>query len=496
MPVGCSMKKNNLTKPSARINIFSGLKNKKKKYIFVVQVSEDNLKVVKCLHGPAKRKEIIAFDSKTFNSSVSDENLAGILKESLKQLEYNNHNLLLSLARAQATCRYVKLPATNISEIEKIIPYQVSKYLPYPPQELISAYQLISSDKEGYSHINLNIVHKSTIQRYLNLLNSAGVKRFNIVLSSFGLCNLYSLIGAQELTPVLLVDIDLNYAELAIVLQKKLLFSRSFKIIDQKNLKPLLSEEIKKTINTYIKETGLAQPQKGVILSDKAATGPVPLADTISMPVNILNYLEKTNCAKAVVDKVKETGRSLANLIGLSAFDISDSLNLLPQEFKDAAKKDLKQKETIKSAVFMALALVMLATATIKNFDNKKAYLARLKAQIGKISQEAKSLEETEKRLSAFQSRNRKNASTLDIIYELHRLMPKDVYLTNLLYEEDKQISLRGQSEQLNSVLSLVEGVENAKPFSGYNVKVKYATKKKTALGEAVDFEITCVRTK
>ncbi|MDD4955607.1 MAG: PilN domain-containing protein, partial [Candidatus Omnitrophica bacterium] len=84
----------------------------------------------------------------------------------------------------------------------------------------------------------------------------------------------------------------------------------------------------------------------------------------------------------------------------------------------------------------------------------------------------------------------------LDALYELYRVAPKDIYLSSFVYENDKQIALRGQTPELNYVLELVSALEKSKVFGNFTSKLRYATKKKTQTGEIIDFEIVCLKKK
>ena len=127
-----------------------------------------------------------------------------------------------------------------------------------------------------------------------------------------------------------------------------------------------------------------------------------------------------------------------------------------------------------------------------KNLDNREQYLKRLKIELDRVAKEARPLEEMDKRLKLMQSRWQKGPSSLGVLYELHQVMPREVTLISLNYEEDRQIILHGQSPRLDSVFLLVSKLEDSGVFKGFNIKVRYATKKKTRTAEFIDFEIVC----
>jgi len=466
---------------------------KNKNDIFIIQVIEDYLKIIKC-RPVLNKREFIDFESIRLSSGLNDKELLQKTKSLFEKLNYNDNQIILSLPRYQATCRYIKVPARLPAEIEKIIPFQASKYLPYPPQELITGYQIISTDKEGYSHVNLNIIHKDVISGYLSFLNSLGIKKFSIILNSYGLCNLYNEIEQKETNANMVIDIDDNYAELIVVAQKKLFFSRSFKFSAENNLENILAEEIKKTSAAYLKETGQVAVGRVVIFTNKNISAQSLSANT-SLPAELFDYGSKF-FPPAPSEKIKTAGISAAGLVGLGLKEITAELNILPQEVKEVRLRYAKKKEFIKSSVTVLLAVLMLTLAVTKDLNNKRHYRDRLKIELGKISQEAKTLEELERRFSTLESQAKYRLKALEVLYELHKVMPKDIFLSSFAYEDDKQISLRGQSPELNYVLELVSTLEKSKVFGNFTSKLRYATKKKTQTGEIIDFEIVCLKKK
>lgn len=466
---------------------------KNKNYIFIIQITEFCLKIAKYCRILNKR-ELIDFEFTSLVSGLNDKDLQQKVKLLLVKLGYNNNSVILSLPRHQATCRYIKVPAKTPSEIEKIIPFQASKYLPYPPQELITSYQVVSGDKDGYSYINLNIVHNDLISGYVSLFDSLGIKNFSIVLNSHGLCNLYNESDIKPAFVNMVVDLDGNYVELAIVSQKKLLFSRSVKISVQQNLENILEEEIKKTNSAYLKETGQPAVEKVIIFTNKNILTQ-GLSEKLSIPIELFNRGEKFYSSD-VNEKIKTSDVSIAGLIGLGLKGLGVELNILPLRIKEERSRVFKKKEFIRSAVMVSLAALTLALAITKDLDNKKKYRQKLETELSKISKEAKTLEELERRFGILEAQAKYKLAVLDTIYELYEVMPKDIYLSSFVYEDDNQITMRGQTQELNCVLELVSGLEKSKAFGKFSSKLRYATKKKIQTGDIIDFEIVCAKKK
>ena len=160
------------------------MKNKDKKLNYIIQLCEGSLKVVKCSRSNSR----VEFLSLKIHPVASVNELPAVL--SAEGLSSNE--LLVSLPRNQATCRFLKVPANSPEEIESISGLQAGRYLPYPAQDLVTAYQVIRADKDRFSDIVLTIAHRNSISNYLNILSDKFKRaKLSIILSSYGICNLY-----------------------------------------------------------------------------------------------------------------------------------------------------------------------------------------------------------------------------------------------------------------------------------------------------------------
>ncbi len=101
-------------------------------------------------------------------------------------------------------------------------------------------------------------------------------------------------------------------------------------------------------------------------------------------------------------------------------------------------------------------------------------------------------LEEIEKRFGLLENRLRQKPTSLDMLYEINQIMPRQISLLYLNYEENNRITLHGQTQEINAVFMFVSALEKSQTLKGFGVKLRYATQKNTQLGEIVDFEIAC----
>jgi len=471
-------------------------KNKKRKAIFLCQITENSLKVIKCLVSDNSKREFVGSAVEAITSDIDDKKLTEKLNQIFNKLEYEHNPVIVSLPRQKVTCRYLKVPTQAPKEIDNIVILQAPRYLPYPANELITGYQVISTEKGGYTNINLVIVHKDVVQRYLDILRNINIKDAAISLSSYGLCNLYSYMEPGEPQTVMLIDIDPPEIELLITSGGKFLFSRSFKIRGQQDWQSLLVEEINKSQDAYLKEIGGKAPGKIIIFgpSAKSQEFKEALSKQVSIGTKTPPYWEGVSASEGFLNSIANINNSLANLIGMGLKDVPNSLNLLPRVIKEEHKKIILQRERLRLISFISGIILIFGLGMAKNLDNKSKYLVRLKAELNKIENEAKSLEGIEKRFKLLEERSDKKSSGLEIFYQLHQITPNQISLANFIYEEDNQVALRGQTAELNSVFEFVSQLEKAAAFKNFNIKVRYATKKQTQSGEIIDFEIVCLK--
>jgi Tfp pilus assembly PilM family ATPase len=468
----------------------------KKKVTFVCSITDNALKVIKCSCLNSSKPEFMGLEVQDLPADLDDKKLSTLLQQTFKKLNYEHHPIVVCLPRSQATCRYIKIPATLPQEIENISNLQASRYLPYPGNELVTGFDIVSTESEGFSNINLIIVHKKTIERYFRILKDLKAPKISIVLSSYALFNLYERVSLEDSETVMIIDIDYQQAELAIVSSKKLLLSRSIKLSRANpDWISVLTDEINKTQETYLESVPNQAVSKitlmGVGVSEELKTN---LEKQFSLPVEIISYSPKINLPQNLLNVIMGSQHSFAGLIGMCLRETEGHLNLIPQELKNEARKVMQRKTALQTLLLALVIIMTLGLGVTKHLDNKLLYLGLLKSELNKISQQAKPLEDIEKRFALLETRSKSKPSGLEILHELYQVVPSQLSLVSLTYEENKLLLLRGQSQELNSIFAFVGELEKSNVFKPFNIKVRYATKKRTSSGELVDFEIECLK--
>ncbi|MFH1338992.1 MAG: pilus assembly protein PilM [Candidatus Omnitrophota bacterium] len=453
-----------------QLSKFAGRFVIKKKGGFICQINPESLQVVSW-QIIKNKPEVLKTEIEPITQDLNDEQISERLNRLFKRLGLNKEPIIISLPRILATCRYLKLPSCESAEIERMAKFQAGRFLPYPADELVVGFSLIRRDSQGYSFVNLIIVHRDMVERLLKILKQWKTQIEAILLSSYAPAYWYRKIKPkQEQKPVMILNVEQSNGEIAVVCQGNLLFSRAFKLPESKSeIYRCIAEEVDKTLKSYQKETAEAQPANLILtgLTEEL------LKDIKDLKLNLpIEYI---------------TGNPLAAVAGER---IESCLNLLPPREKEKRKKLSLTKEYLRIICLIFGIIFFLSLGLLITLHNKKVYLSRLKQELEIISPQVKAIEDMDKRIRIIGTQIWQMPKAIDALYEIYRFLPKEISLTALIYEENNQIVLRGQTRDLSAVFNAVSTFEKSGLFS--NVKVRYATRKKIQIQEVIDFEIVC----
>lgn len=468
------------------------MKTKQNKTVLICQFTPESFMAVKYASTKSLKKGFLGYAGEAL-SSQDDESLKQAIKPVFARLKYNHDPVIISLPSQQATCRFLKIPSQDPKEIERIVYLQASQYLPCSIEDLAIGYQIISCDKEGYASVNLIIVHQKIIARYLKVLNEFKPEKISIVLSSYGLCNYYHYAACGQQGTVMVIDIDSLRVELIVIVKHKLLFSRSFKVdIHDPRWQDIVIDEVKKVQGAYLKRLSQEDLDKIVVVDTGPASRQLAdsLTNVVGLPVELSTILADNKIATDTLGK----DRSLASLVGFGLESCPETLNLLPHDVKREINRTIQRKELFRAFLSIPVIIVFFGLGIVKTLQNKADYLDRLKLELNKIKQDALPLVEIDKKLQLIKKPKEGVFSIMEMFLELSRIMPQDVFLNHLSYEEKKEILLRGQAPALNLVSEFVTRLQSFEILKGFDVKLKYATQRKSMTQEGVVFEIACLK--
>jgi hypothetical protein len=402
--------------------------------------------------------------------------------------------------------RYLRLPAILPEEIENMISFEVTKQVPYSREEIISDYKIIGVDNEGgYSDVMLVVLHKDEFSRLSTILNACGIVSSHIRLSSelisACLLNLFPQHFMKE--AVCIVDIDADTTEILVVKDMKIEFSRvasagALSLLKDESAqittwKEHLAEELKRSMQMYI--TDKRRPANNI--SKVLITGSSAVAESfnnyikgyIDVPSEFINILSSIEMDHGTAEKkVIPPEVSISAVYG--AFFVSEGLNLLLEE----QRKNQRFQEGIKRLAAISLSVagivILLVLLFLVKFYNRSSALAETKKMLKEIGPVLKSTEDKLKRLKVVKQQFSEGSSSLDVLYNLYKLIPSNISLVDFEYDEDSRIvRFRGTATKMSEVFRLATILEESDRFSG--VQTRSVSKLQTK-EELIDFQIRC----
>ncbi|MEW6170497.1 MAG: PilN domain-containing protein, partial [Candidatus Omnitrophota bacterium] len=99
-------------------------------------------------------------------------------------------------------------------------------------------------------------------------------------------------------------------------------------------------------------------------------------------------------------------------------------------------------------------------------------------------------IEITSRIYSLYQAKLSEKPLAIDIISEIYKIIPSNIILNNLSYQEKEFIILKGTAMDLSSISNLVNTLGKSAYFK--NVNLKYVNKQKNINQDSIEFEIVC----
>lgn len=458
----------------------------------VIEFSQDKIKLVQ---SHFKKKSSISCLIYKDDIESSEYGFTNALSTIIKTNRLKIDNLIISLERSLASMRFVKLPSVNEREIRDMAQWQAAKLLPYKIEEIVVYHQTVKTTEDGFSYVLLVIVPKSIVTRFTYVCEALKLQPKGITISSEGLLHWYSQLQSKACDEaVALIEICKSKFELAVIYQNRFIFSRSFtfmQIEDEIEFTKKVIEETKLSIESYQKQ--MLEPIKEIVLTGNKTWisdfAPL-LSDEFSLAVSVIDQFENINLEKDTVNTVIDKNISFASVCGLALSQRHLQINLVLQEVKDRTLYLEKKKQLIKTASLVIVALLVFLGLLGFNLYNKKQIIDSLDSRLAKINPTASEIQNIKNKMAIIKTQLNYENSCLEIFREIHKITPKEIYLSTFIFEEDKEVILKGRAASMSLVFSFVPILNNSLFFK--DAQVRYATQRKTQTGELTDFEIFC----
>ena len=175
---------------------------------------------------------------------------------------------------------------------------------------------------------------------------------------------------------------------------------------------------------------------------------------------------------------------------GLAVAGRQTDINLLPADIRQKRGQKSRRKDVILTIALSSLVFVLISTIFLKKMYERERYLDYLNSRIQKTTPLATQVKTMKEGIQIIRDQLNEEGSSLDILYELYRILPKEISLTVFNFDKDRLVTLKGTSSAMSNVFKLITILEKSTYFE--NVEIKYATRRKVRGKEITDFLIHC----
>ncbi len=438
-------------------------------------------------------------------SGVPSREWPTLLQEAVTSRNIRLNSLTIALPRHKVMLRYMRLPTTDNSEIDSMVSFEIAKQTPYAQEEIVSDYEIMHKDKDGYSRVMLAVSPKSEIEQLEKTLGAANQKLKSISLSS-ELAVLWFNNAEKDSAGskgVCLIDIDAAHTEITVIFNKRPVFSRSISIGAVSILDmpaqgspegKKLADEIRLSIASYIKEKEASQPEVSEFLVTGAGSVIESFSNFLSADMEVsctaVNSLSGITLAdNALPENGLPRDTSICALCG-GIFQ-ERGINLISKE----RRHKFRQSAVIRKITKISISLILVFSAVMAVFGiriyQKEKLLKKLEAMYEQVKSASSEVETKYNRLKSIRSQLSGEASTLSVIYNLYSLMPGNISLLDFNYDDTSgSARFRGRTDKMSNVFKLVTLLENSDSFS--NAQTHSILERRTKRGAVVDFQIRC----
>ena len=436
---------------------------------------------------------------------MSDEDITAFIAQTLTDLKVENPAAFIGVPLNTAITRSIEIPSRDPEEIREIVSLQASRHTPYSRSEIIIDMLILGIVRESYTKVLLVIVPIELVMRQTKLLERANLKIQKVFFPPEGICSACSKILGLESSDAVtaVVHMDSLFTSFIVMQKNKLLFVRGISIgaenlMEEKAVyNDRFIDELQKSLESYVMDEAGPKPSQLILTGVAAETTDLDdlFSETLLIPIRhqtYFNHFAISEKARAVASSSKKI--SYFNLIAPLLLYDKMKVDLISEDRKMKMQFEKRGHEMMKTGILLMVFLTLLFVFIAGKVYVKSTYLAGLKARYQPAKEDAKQLEQQFLKTQVIKDYLTNRGRSLEVLIELYDVLPKDLRLSDIKYEDGEKFSVKGTSKTMASVFAFVSNLDKSGKFK--NVKTKYVTIRSEEGADVADFEIAAVVTK
>lgn len=414
------------------------------------------------------------------------------IRDLLRQHNMRPAPLLMTLSGQAVFPRYVKLPPVTKDKIQQIVQYEAEQNVPFPINEVVWDYQLISGDTAGEMSVMLVAVKTENVTRLTDCVQAAGMEPEVVDASPLALynsvrfnypelqgCTMVLDIGSRSsnlifieesrifirsipvagnaITQELMKEFELAYKDAEELKRAEAFVSfggvyagpenevadRVSKVV--RNVVTRLHSEVNRSINFYRSQQGGNAPSR-VLLCGGASV--IPHTDTffrerLKVEVEYLNPFQAIPVNPALdVERLQSEAHLLGEVTGLAlrrALTCPVEINLMPPDL--VKRKEFRRRQPFFAMSIIGLVLIMLCwwVYAFKMQEVTTSQLEKVDRKIGGLHDVQATLKVRVAERRVAEARNdvlldvvERRSRWVEIVETVHDCMPEGMWLISM----------------------------------------------------------------
>jgi Tfp pilus assembly protein PilN len=426
--------------------------------------------------------------------SADPATISAYISSALKQNKGSKDlEVFVVLSRNKITVRRVDLPSQDPKEIEQMLGLYLIRQIPYHKEEVFWAYQNLGFDGISNSHILLAIALKNMFRNIVSSFGPLNLLPESILMSSQGLIHYVNeAVKDKNLlqAPYLILDIDTNYSELILVNKQKLnssvVLAQGIEQLKVEQEKERFIVELRQALVAFNSEVPDARAER-LFLSGASEAQLVIVEAALAKDFNIKSQYVSTKDYDNFGPGLPK-GVSLSAVLGFSSTVAKDDIKFILPELQIKKEMQVKAWQLMVLGISLVYIFIMLGAVGLVRLAQKQSYSADLKAKVKALSKNTQELEDITNKLKVAKQYTNPKSSVLTLLYQLAKLCPEDITITNFSWELAKGFSFRGYAQQIPDILAFTNTLGNSEYFKG--AQNRYTRRRNVKDREIVDFEI------
>jgi len=483
---------------SARAKNSMGLSSDGDREVLLIQLSGDTLKVLYGIGGsPFQLTHADSLKLKEDDTISASR----FLLDCMKRFKVKKRRALIVLPTSVFICKNMDMPSDNRDEIAKIIELQAGRFTPYSADEIVIDYQCHVVKDQHYTHVLLFIVHRQVVDRYVKILQGAGLELAGLRAGAEALAGRIRSLGYAALTQgaLGLLHVSSEGSNFLIFDQGHVVFVRSFPTTlqdldgERESAREEFSAELAKSMSAY-QDVGFGRPLAKLLISGSSAAIKglsERLADKEALPeIQLFDGFQNVKLTAAAQDNIKKLGLTdFTDLVSAGAEMQSFRLDFTPREIRAKQKIRQESRDLAGTAVLVMTVVLLISFYFFGKIHFKTLILDKLDEVNASTFEEARYLERVSTKSRAVRNLLEGRGKGLYVFNKISELFGEEIYLREFTYDLEGNLVIKGTANSMSQIFAFVKILEESTYFE--SVKTNETQSRREGKKEVADFDIT-----